>query len=607
MEYKRLSRCGIDGCKQTKFYLEAGQWFCKIGHLREGEIDAAADDEGFGPTGRKAARASTETKRVVKVLRGRKGFELYIQCYQIILQKQVWWLIHEQGYPEELEVVVRDLWAMRLHVLSERLSYAGRSQSTAPSQSSQRSRAKSMTTDGETDHDGNSSQNSYLYTSGSDSASTTHSRRRRRKAASFVPKASDRPKLIESIGLCYLGLILIRCAVSLGDIHRWVDSQGLIYIRAIKECPEAMKEKLSGEYWTALDPPSRLRKGRLYKTVQDMVVELQEKFGLSFPPINREVLLLRYINELGLPLEIYTAVRRLSSHLFMNLSWSTLIKTKRSAYWPEARLMSLVIIATKLCYGLDGIKRISHGKFEPPTTYVDWDDWERFLRAGNDDRAGTLGESQVHSDGSRSLEVDIKEVDVFGMDGEEMDRYMDWYEKTWCGVDDAEATRLSKGILNLFPTSKSLDAPAQGSSGSTEVTETPIEPPSKPSLAERLEELNSKTKYCNPIDPEPTSLSEEGEIKRPGDKYLWYSLNEEMPNQLKILIQAGADLLAIERDDLIKVIRSIETGLREEAIMERRRKTRERNIAGNVNTSGVEGHESYENDGGGGTDEDYMN
>lgn len=35
MEYKRLSRCGIDNCKQTQFYIENGRWFCKNGHMRE--------------------------------------------------------------------------------------------------------------------------------------------------------------------------------------------------------------------------------------------------------------------------------------------------------------------------------------------------------------------------------------------------------------------------------------------------------------------------------------------------------------------------------------------------------------------------------------------
>lgn len=38
------------------------------------------------------------------VLRGRRGFELFLQCYQLILQKQVHWLINEKGFPAELEV-----------------------------------------------------------------------------------------------------------------------------------------------------------------------------------------------------------------------------------------------------------------------------------------------------------------------------------------------------------------------------------------------------------------------------------------------------------------------------------------------------------------------
>lgn len=144
-----------------------------------------------------------------------------------------------------------------------------------------------------------SSHSSYIYTSESDIASTTRSAKKRRQKR--VPIAADRPTLIESLALCYLGLVLLRSAVSLRDFHRWVESQGLIYIRAIKEVPEAMKDKLSGEYWTAMDPRAGLRRGRLYKTVHNTVVMMHEKFGITFPPINREVLLAGIINDLGLP------------------------------------------------------------------------------------------------------------------------------------------------------------------------------------------------------------------------------------------------------------------------------------------------------------------
>lgn len=56
-------------------------------------------------TGRRAQRsAPTEAQKVARVLTGRKGFELYLQCFQLLLQKWCWWCVKEAGYPAELEV-----------------------------------------------------------------------------------------------------------------------------------------------------------------------------------------------------------------------------------------------------------------------------------------------------------------------------------------------------------------------------------------------------------------------------------------------------------------------------------------------------------------------
>lgn len=77
---------------------------------------------------------------------------------------------------------------------------------------------------------------------------------RRRRHQRRVPKAADRPKLIASVGICYLGLAVLGVAVSLGDIHRWVEEQGIVYLRAINEVPLEMKRRLGAEYWIALDP-----------------------------------------------------------------------------------------------------------------------------------------------------------------------------------------------------------------------------------------------------------------------------------------------------------------------------------------------------------------
>jgi len=96
-------------------------------------------------------------------------------------------------------------------------------------------------------------------------------------------------------------------------------------------------------------------------------------------------------------------------------------------------------VATKLCYGLDSLARTPLSATEPAATTVDWDAWERFLRVGNDARRGSGGPGRAR------LEIDVKEHDVFDMQDEELDWYLDWYEKTWCdGAEGEKSARRSK-------------------------------------------------------------------------------------------------------------------------------------------------------------------
>lgn len=128
-------------------------------------------------------------------------------------------------------------------------------------------------------------------------------------------------------------------------------------------------------------------------------------------------------------MEIYAATKRLADSLFMTFEWPALVPKIRSSNWPEAKLMALVVAATKLCYGLDSRQRVPHSATEPAATTLNQDAWDWFLRTGNAERRGLL-----ECGGNRPLpELDVGEADVFSMDGDELDRYMDWYEKTWCG------------------------------------------------------------------------------------------------------------------------------------------------------------------------------
>lgn len=80
------------------------------------------------------------------------------------------------------------------------------------------------------------------------------------------------PGLRETLSLCYIGTLLLRLPLSLGDFYRYVDckyigmselkedsdvrwaTQGdIVYIRAIRSIPRNMRSHLPPEYQTVLD------------------------------------------------------------------------------------------------------------------------------------------------------------------------------------------------------------------------------------------------------------------------------------------------------------------------------------------------------------------
>lgn len=101
--------------------------------------------------------------------------------------------------------------------------------------------------------------------------------------------------------------------------------------------------------------------------------------------------------------------------------------------------MSLVIISTKLLYGLDSVSRAPKSNAEPAAVGLRWEAWDKFLRLGNAERRGLLGDTSQKG-GKRELEVDVKETDIFGLNTEDLDKYMDWFEKTWADRSNTKRT-----------------------------------------------------------------------------------------------------------------------------------------------------------------------
>jgi hypothetical protein len=120
---------------------------------------------------------------------------------------------------------------------------------------------------------------------------------------------------------------------------------------------------------------------------------------------------------------------------------------------------------------------------------------------------------------------------------------------------------VTEQILNLFPIEHEGIAMSQGT------MQADSEKGSDAS-SDDLRKLNSQ------IELQSVAQQEE-KMERPGDQYLCYSSTSVLPLEHQILLQAAADLLAITRDDLGKVVRYSEERFRNHLKEQRKKETRE--------------------------------
>ena len=74
----------------------------------------------------------------------------------------------------------------------------------------------------------------------------------------ITSKSKDTPSLLDTISLCYIGLVLLRAPLSLSTLLRWVREEDLVYVRAIRHISKEISERLPAEYHEALEITVRL-------------------------------------------------------------------------------------------------------------------------------------------------------------------------------------------------------------------------------------------------------------------------------------------------------------------------------------------------------------
>jgi RNA polymerase I-specific transcription initiation factor RRN7 len=444
---------------------------------------------------------------------GRQGLDLYLKCLQLILRHQIWFLVHEKGLPSELETVIFDLWALRITQLGDRIA---------------------------NDSHENESQTQVFNTLESEEDEITDHER----GTISTPKGRDKklhgaPNLYDCLVLCYLGILTLRLPITPGDIYAWVTDGRMAYSRAIKLLPLPMKDRLPSSYHAVLDPQTMLSYKRFYAALTNLEISFEKDHGILWPPLNVPLLLYRYIKDLALPLELYTATLQLGDMLGYDFAFHCHGRQRLGIrQLPEAQLIGCLATCVKLFYPFDKVRRNPESSSEPTAVVLDWKKWCEQMHA-----AKTI-QRQGNSSFTTEELTKLQESDVFEMRHDQLDQYLKFYADTF--LDDAEVQRsmdnddFRNALYGMFPIdSRETYPPVQLSDGLP-----------RDRVLETVRAVHGDMRTQAAID----SPQAEWTTLRPGQMYPVWKEVQDLPKRAKIFYEEVARLAGFSLDMLVTAV-----------------------------------------------------
>lgn len=367
------------------------------------------------------------------------------------------------------------------------------------------------------------------------------------------------PQLIDALSVCYIGTLLLRLPTTVNDLYRWAASGDLVYYRAITTLAVSMKQRLPFNYNLYLDPQNTLKPSSLHRAVLENISAFKQSFGMLTPPINHVLVLYRWVSYLALPLEVYSAVLRIAKMLEIDFDYHRLETSKPTPKivvlrYAEGILMALLVMATKLLFPWDGIRRYPRKPTEFSALSMDWSAWstarEKYDQAvKNRQRLG-------YEDALR-----VSEHDVLGMSDEKLDEYMDWYGSTFTSETVREIGRAGKeaefrrAMFRFFP----IDRPAEQSA---ETGQTRSPSPSADHQGDRIKDVQTALRPIRVKQDDDTSAGT-GVIQRPGSNYKRYREASELSGHADMFYKEAAKLSGLSLGLLVRGVFGLEKRLEE--------------------------------------------
>ncbi|KAL2259704.1 hypothetical protein VTK26DRAFT_6517 [Humicola hyalothermophila] len=567
-------------CPARRWYLENGRRYCENGHQVEGYVQFDVDeDDNFGKTGRVARRQRQARARARKHLDGNPARELYLECLQLLLRKQVAWLVRQKGLHPELETVCRDLWLLRVrdfpglarvdeakHGWLEGIDGKGRrsgrvssvgagvgggggqgvSDSEGSGGRSDGTRAVMFSSQGPAAARSDGTQTSGDESGGVDGVGG------RRKSRSWAGEIWPLPGVLDTLGLVYLGCVLRQEPVRIGDVFRWARNNQMPFLGAIGYIRKEWRDRLPGwAHYALLTRYARFQGSELHRAVMDLMLGYKENHGLVFPGVPAPPLLFLHIRDLALPPEVHPFALKTCRLLGLSFSFPARQpppKRYRLLDVPDVLLVAAVVVATKNLYPLDGLERLPRDTNDPLCRRMNWTAWEaEFPRTPN----------------KKPAVLEFEHMDpqeIWSMSKEEMNELLNWFQETQIERTQTDETDLHR----LFPLSD-------------------IQPlPAVPDLSQ--EELEARTKRVlnamTSVTPLPEDRAMGDEVKRLGSDYRRYKHIDELEGPAKRFYEVAAETAGLTLRDLVKAVYMLEELLHKWQRQEKRCLTGEMDLDG---------------------------
>lgn len=316
---------------------------------------------------------------------------------------------------------------------------------------------------------------------------------------------------------------------------------------------------------------SPLELDHLRKTIHNLSLFYTNHFALVFPPLNVSLLLYKQIRSLSLPsmfsisryhppfkssadeptVTLHPRTLQISQLLSTTFTFPSPGFRQQASSLPEIQLISLLVIAVKLYHPFDGFNRPVRSLVDSAALAIDWASWVDVQSLH-----GVHATDQTHLE--RGSEINVTQRDAMNMTGEQLDDYMDWYERTFVDTSRAEEKPrgLPKQLLDMFPTGRT-----DGSSPAP-YTHDRMAAEEQEAIGKRLQMVMGKLRLRDLVSDDSGPLGEAHKDSiRIGSFYKRYRKVEDLTPHAKAFHEAAAEIVGVRLESLIQAVEQVERKL----------------------------------------------